>query len=110
MPQLQEWLNDVCEQEDMDAPALASLHGNSRVAGSADIINNIVCVRGDRPSVAVALHELAHVMSRSEDHDESFRTCIVDLWRRHMSVEHAALLWNLYGASELSTGKWHSNT
>lgn len=106
LAELREWLVNVCEQEDVDAPILASLHGNSRVVGSADITNNIVCVRRDTPTVAVVLHELAHVVSRSEVHDATFRNCVVDLWRRHMSVEHAALIHQLFMRSALTIDSW----
>jgi hypothetical protein len=100
------WMEQVCEIEDIDMPVVLSLSGRSRVSGSADIDSNVVCLQGRSPSTAVALHELAHVVSRSPDHTRDFRTCLVGLWRRHLSVEHAAMLHSLYVSTELASDCW----
>ena len=100
------WIADVCEREDVDAPVLVLLPEKGRIAGSTDIDGNVMCLRGRTPSVAVALHELAHVVSRASNHDSQFRTSLVALWRRHLSVEHAGLLHSLYNSTELDVGGW----
>ncbi len=66
----------------------------------------MVCLRGSNPTVAIALHELAHVASRAEMHDNAFRNGLVELWRRHLSIEHAALLHQLFLQTELSVEAW----
>jgi hypothetical protein len=104
--ELEEWLQDVCEHEDLDMPVLVSIARRGHVAGSTDIERNVVCLRGSDPTVAIALHELAHVASRAEMHNNVFRNGLVELWRRHLSVEHAALLHQLFLQTELSVDAW----
>ncbi len=105
--ELTTWIADVCEQEDVDVPVLVLLSREGPIAGSTDIDNNVMCLRGRTPSVAVALHELAHVVSRASNHDVCFRSSLVGLWRRHLSLEHAALLHSLYRATELDVDAWN---
>jgi len=100
------WIADVCEREDVDTPVLVFLPKNGRITGSTDIDGNVMCLRGRTPSVAVVLHELAHVVSRAPNHDTQFRSSLIGMWRRHLSVEHAALLHSLYGATELHVDSW----
>jgi hypothetical protein len=108
--ELTEWLQDVCEHEDIDMPVLVSIANRGQVAGSVDLGGNVICLRGSDPTVAVALHELAHVITQAETHDQSFRDGLVGLWRRHLSIEHAALLHQLYHHNGLLAGKWFTGT
>ena len=104
--ELSTWMTDVCEREDVDAPVLVLLPTAGQVVGSSDIDANVICLRSRTPSAAVALHELAHVVSRAQNHDVQFRSSLVGVWRRHLSVEHAALLHSLYTATNLDVNAW----
>ncbi len=104
---LSTWIAEVCEREDVDVPVLVLLPKKGRIAASTDISGNLICLYARTPSVAVVLHELAHVVSRAPDHDARFRSSVVGVWRRHLSVEHAALLHSLYGATELDVEEWN---
>ena len=100
------WIADVCEREDADAPVLVFVPKGGRIAGSTDIDGNVMCLRGRTPGAAVVLHELAHVVSRASNHDSQFRTSLVGMWRRHLSVEHAALLHQLFSINNLAVDTW----
>ena len=104
--ELSTWMTDVCEREDVDAPVLVLLPTPGEVAGSTDIDANVICLRSRTPSAAVVLHELAHVVSRASNHDSQFRTSLVGMWRRHLSVEHAALLHQLFSINNLAVDTW----
>ena len=101
------WITEVCEREDVDVPVLVILPKKGRIAASTNISGNMICLHARTPSVAVVLHELAHVVSRAPDHDARFRSSVIGIWRRHLSVEHAALLHSLYSATELDVEEWN---
>lgn len=101
-----QWLESVCDAEDLDAPAVERMRSSVRSLASTDIGANVVCIRGRQTTTSTVIHELAHVSARADDHGESFRDELIRLTRRHVSVEHAALLHSLFGACGLSVGPW----
>ena len=100
-----QWLDEVCNDEDVDTPLVVVNNRSQRTAASVDIRANVMCIKR-ATTTAVLLHEIAHVATGSQVHGQVFRSALVRLWRRHLSVEHAALLHQLFTEVELSVDPW----
>lgn len=96
------WLLTICEQEDIDVPHLdtAPLAKNTEAVAIAEtwciLVNDIA------PTQHTILHELAHFLCANKGHGKEFRTALVALLRRHVSIQHGAHLHSLFVAKGLS--------
>lgn len=103
---IESWLQEVCEREDLDVPHVSVARMTGRAVAAVDITHNHVCVDDRAITSAVLLHELSHISSQVGDHTAEFRSAAVGLWRRHMSLEHGALLYQLFVRTGLSVSLW----
>ena len=96
------WLNNVCENEDLD-PIRVSRHKlPSNIEGLAVFDNWCIKVPKNKVSQHTLLHELAHFACANRGHGREFRSQLVTLHRRYTSLAHAAALHQLFVASGLS--------
>ena len=103
---IESWLQEVCEREDLDVPQLSVSRMRGRAVATVDLSHNLVCLDERVITLAVLLHELSHISSQVGDHTAEFRSAAVGLWRRHMSLEHGALLYQLFVRTGLSVSLW----
>jgi hypothetical protein len=96
------WLVIICEREDLDPPQLAKakLSGSTQAVAIAEswciLVNDIA------PTQHTILHELAHLSCANRGHGKEFRTQLVGLLRKHVSVEHGAHLHTMFLDAGLS--------
>lgn len=96
-------LHDICLLEDVDAPMLEQWVGSRGFTASANRSRYTIHVGGPVSTMTLC-HELAHCLA-GEGHDDEWRERYVGLVRRHVGVEHAALLCKLFTMCGLKT-KW----
>lgn len=102
----QAWIQAICTIEDLDPPMLARARKSPTTRASADLDGNVICLRGTSTTGSTIVHEIAHISCRADSHGEIFRDELVRLMRRHISVEHASLLWSLFVSCGLTVGPW----
>lgn len=95
------WLEELCEAEDLDPPALHRRRLPRNVEAAAVPDEWCIVVRDVAPTQHTILHELAHLSCANKGHGAEFRTQLVRFTRRHVSVEHAAYLHGLFLQADL---------
>jgi hypothetical protein len=105
--EMRQWLADVCDNEDVDTPIVIFDNRAKKTIASVDVAMNVMCVHRET-NTAVLLHEIAHVVAASREHGHVFRSETVRLWRKHLSVEHGALLHSLFGEVRLTVDPWQA--
>ena len=96
------WLNNVCENEDLDPIRVSRQKLPSNIEGLAVSDNWCIKVPTNKVSQHTLLHELAHFACANRGHGREFRSQLVTLHRRYTSLTHAAALHQLFVASGLS--------
>jgi len=104
---MKQWLDDVCDDEDIDTPLVIFNNRKKKTIASVDVAMNVMCVQRET-NTAVLLHEIAHLVAASQEHGHVFRSETVRLWRKHLSVEHGALLHSLFGKVQLTVDPWQA--
>lgn len=108
--ELDSWIEKICEREDIDVPDLMVMRKTQSHLASANIEENLICIRGSRTTAATVLHEIAHISVGINGHGVLFRDELVRLCRAHISVEFAAMLHGLYSATGLEMSPWPAST
>ena len=88
------WLAMIAETEGVDRPVAFKL------AMSKD--QWCIAVRKSKPTQLLLLHEMAHLLCANKNHGTEFRTELVRLVRRYMSLPHAAALHKTFVDRELT--------
>lgn len=96
----------ICTHEDVDVPEVEFGRRRARCTASFEPISRTVTFHGSSPSLADVIHETAHVVSGSGDHDAEFRATLVRLSRRWAGVEHSSLLFHLLAGVGLQMEPW----
>ena len=107
-PRLAEFVDAVSEAEGIDSPEIAYVRSSGAVLASADREHHLIAFRGRTTNAGVVLHEIAHLTTGSLTHGVAFRDEYVRLVRRHVGVEHAALLHGIFVAAGLAAAPWES--
>jgi hypothetical protein len=92
LDEAREWLADVAHAEDLDPPLLVARRGNGRAEACAVRELGTIVTYAARPSAHALLHEMAHLACTNPNHGNEFRSLLVGLVRRHVSLPHAANL------------------
>ena len=95
------WLDDLCAAEDLDPPTLHHGRMPRNIEAAALPDEWCIVVRDVAPTQHTILHELAHLSCANKGHGAEFRTQLVRFTRRHVSLEHAALLHRLFVDADL---------
>ena len=96
------WLEELCAAEDLDPPTLVQQRLSRNIEAAALPDEWCIVVRDVAPTQHTILHELAHLSCANKGHGREFRTQLVRFTRRHVSLEHAALLHRLFVDVNLS--------
>ena len=97
-----EWLAMIAEVEGVDSPLVFKTtlsKGTEALALSTDWC---IAVRDSNPTQLLLLHEMAHLNCTNKTHGTEFRTELVRLVRRYISVTHAAALHKIYADNKLT--------
>lgn len=95
------FIEEVSMEVDIDMPEVVRKSVRSFEACASHNAYTIVLSRSTCTTLTLC-HELAHLMcGAGEGHHEQWRSTFVRLARRFISVEHGALLHNLYNKHDL---------
>lgn len=97
LAQSRSWVENICATQDIDPPQIERLRAKRNIVGAACPEEHVIAVFASEVSQLTLLHELAHLLAPESSHGFEFRTQLVKLVRRHISIEHASLLHTLYG-------------
>lgn len=103
-----EWLDRICDIEGWDTPSVEAIR-SQRWAGVACQESHAIGISNAKTSALLLCHELAHIVSGTSGHGEEWRTSFIGIVRRHVSVQHASLLYTLYQRVGLTVGEWESS-
>lgn len=95
--QAQLWVEDACAAQDIDPPRIEHMQARRTLIGAACSEEHVIALFAPAVSQLTLLHELAHLLAPESSHGGEFRTRLVALARRHISIEHGSLLHTLYG-------------
>lgn len=104
--QVIETVTEICTHEDVDVPVVEFGRRRARCTASFEPVTRTVTFHGSSPTLADVLHETAHVVSGSGDHDADFRATLVRLSRRWAGIEHSSLLHHLLAGVGLRMEPW----
>jgi len=93
----QSWVEEICAAQDIDPPQIDRLRAQQNLVGAACSAEHAIALFAAEVSQLTLLHELAHLLAPESGHGVEFRTRLVGLVRRHISIEHGSLLHTLYG-------------
>ena len=97
-----QWLEELCRAEDLDTPLLETARLPASTHALAIPDEWCLLVADVAPTQHPLLHELAHFSCANRGHGREFRTELVRLMRRHVSLEHAAELHRRFVDADLS--------
>lgn len=93
------FIYDICVEEDFDFPEVIEWEVEGFDASASR--KNYRIVLGGPATSMTACHELAHCVVDEPGHGPVWRAMYVHLVRKHVSIEHAALLWALFNRVDL---------
>lgn len=93
----------VCLDEEVDVPDVVQ-HRLRNFTACARHDSHTIVLSDSTTTTLVLCHELAHLIEgKGVGHTDSWRDQFVHLVRRHVSVDHGALLHSLYQRCDLPT-------
>jgi len=96
------WLAMIAEAEGVDSPLVFKSNMSKNTEALALTEDWCIAVRDSKPTQSLLLHEMAHLLSANKNHGVEFRTELVRLVRRFISLPHAVCLHNKF-ISNMST-------
>jgi len=96
------WLAMIAEAEDIDQPIVLRANLSRQTEALALTEDWCIAVRDSKPTQLLLLHELAHLLCANKNHGVEFRTELIRLVRRYISLPHAVCLHNRF-ISNMST-------
>lgn len=97
----------ICDTEDLEPPVVTR-GSRGRFLAATDLAARELHLRSGDAMLSTLVHEIAHLSSGADDHGPLFRDELVRLMRRHVSVEHAALLHTHLIAVGLDLSPWRA--
>jgi hypothetical protein len=99
-------VEEICTVEDIDIPFIEFGRRNARCRAWADRTTHTIGFTRRNPTLDDVIHEIAHLVARSDRHDDLFRSTLVRLGRRHAGVEWASLVHHLFVGVGLDQSGW----
>lgn len=99
-------VGDICIHENVDVPFVEFARRRARCTASFEPFTRTVIFHGSRPALSHVVHELAHVVSGSGNHDLDFRVTLVRIARRWAGIQYASLLHHLFAGVGLPMDPW----
>ena len=87
-----EWLRMIADAEGVDSPLVFKSKMSQKTEALAFSKEWCIAVRKSNPTQLLLLHEMAHLLCANKNHGTEFRTELVRLVRRYISLPHAAAL------------------
>lgn len=97
----------ICEAEDLESPVITR-GSRGRFLAAIDREAREMHLQPGDVLLSTLVHEITHLSSGADDHGPSFRDELVRLMRRHVSVEHAALLHTHLVVVGLDLAPWRA--
>ena len=85
-----DWLAMIAEAEGVDSPFVFKSTLSKNTEALAISTDWCIAVRDSNPTQLLLLHEMAHLLCANKNHGIEFRTELVRLVRRYISIIHAA--------------------
>jgi hypothetical protein len=97
-----EWLAMIAEAEGVDSPLVFKSTMAKKYDALALPTDWCIAVRDSNPTQLLLLHEMAHLLCANKNHGTEFRTELVRLVRRYISITHAVALHKSYAENKLT--------
>ena len=97
-----DWLSMIAEAEGVDSPIVFKSKMSQKTEAFAFSKEWCIAVRKSNPTQLLLLHEMAHLLCANKNHGTEFRTELVRLVRRYISLPHAAALQYFFVSNKLS--------
>jgi hypothetical protein len=95
------WLAMIAEAEGVDRPIVFKSKMSKNTEALAFSEDWCIAVRESNPTQLLLLHEMAHLLCANKNHGTEFRTELIRLVRRYISLPHAATLQYFFIAKNL---------
>ncbi len=97
-----DWLAMIAEAEGVDSPLIFKSTMSRNYDALALPADWCIAVRKPKVTQLLLLHELAHLLCVNKNHGNEFRTELVRLVRRYISIIHATALYKIYAVNKLT--------
>ena len=105
-----EWLAMIAEAEGVDRPLVFKSKMSKNTDALALTSEWCIAVRKTNLTQLLLLHEMAHLLCANKNHGTEFRTELVRLVRRYISLPHAAALHQKFVDKSLTIPSFKSTT
>ena len=97
-----EWLAMIAEAEGVDSPLVFKTALSKRTEALALSTDWCIAVRKSKATQLLLLHEMAHLLCANKNHGIEFRTELIRLVRRYVSLPQAAALHKTFVDNKLT--------
>ena len=97
-----DWLAMIAEAEGVDAPLVFKTTLSKNTEAVALSTDWCIAVRDSNPTQLLLLHEMAHLLCANKNHGTEFRTELVRLVRRYVSLAQAVALHKTFVDNKLT--------
>ena len=105
-----DWMAMIADAEGVDSPVVFKTKMSKNTEALAFSKDWCIAVRKSNSTQLLLLHEMAHLLCANKNHGTEFRTELVRLVRRYISLPHAAALHNAFIEENLTTAPIISTT
>ena len=105
-----DWLAMIAETEGVDAPLVFKSKMSKNYDALALPADWCISVRKSKATQLLLLHELAHLLCANKNHGTEFRTELIRLVRRYISLPHAASLHKTFTDTSLAVKPFESTS
>ncbi len=105
-----DWLAMIAEAEGVDSPLVFKSKMSKNTEALALSTEWCIAVRHSKPSQLLLLHEMAHLLCANKNHGTEFRTELVRLVRRYISITQAAALRKTYADRKLNIAPFSASS
>ena len=99
-----DWLAMIAGAEGVDSPLVFKSTLSKNTEALAISTDWCIAVRDSNPTQLLLLHEMAHLLCANKNHGTEFRTELIRLVRRYVSLPQAAALYKLFTEDGLIVG------
>ena len=97
-----DWLAMIAEAEGVDSPLVFKSTLSKNTEALALSTNWCIAVRKSKATQLLLLHEMAHLLCANKNHGIEFRTELIRLVRRYLSLPQAAALHKTFVDNKLT--------
>lgn len=97
-----DWVAMIAEAEGVDRPIVFKSTMSKNTEALAFSKDWCIAVRESKPTQLLLLHEMAHLLCANKNHGAEFRTELIRLVRRYISLPHATALHKTFVNNDLT--------